>query len=63
MLCKHTYFQFKNGELVCSVCGKLASELKPPIEDKVAERTEIKMPSPPRIVPKGVKKVGRPKRR
>jgi len=58
MECKHQYFQYIKGglELVCVQCGKPAHS--PQIEDKMAERTEVK-----RIIPKGVSKVGRPKRK
>jgi uncharacterized Zn finger protein (UPF0148 family) len=43
MECKHKYFQYRDGKLVCSECGKPASELKKPaIEDKIADRGETK---------------------
>ena len=59
MDCKHLYFQFVEGVLRCTQCDKTAEEAKGiRIEDKVGERTEAK-----RIVPHGVRKVGRPKRR
>lgn len=58
MECKHQYFKYQNGELVCSVCGKPASEVKKKVEDKIAEGAEVK-----RIVPKGVERVSSPKRR
>ena len=58
MECKHGYYQFVNCKLVCVQCGKLANEIKSVIEDKIAERTEVKQ-----IWPTESKRVGRPKKR
>ncbi len=57
MECKCSYFLFREGKLVCSVCGQPAKE-KPVIEDKVAERTEVKQIWPPES-----KRLGRPPKR
>jgi uncharacterized Zn finger protein (UPF0148 family) len=40
MLCKCRMFLYRNGELVCSVCGKPAKS--PQIEDKIATMPEVK---------------------
>ena len=43
MECKHKYFKFVDGVLVCSECDKPAGEIKKPaIEDKIADRWETK---------------------
>lgn len=61
MECKHSYFQMVNGVLKCCVCGRTPEEIKqvnkPQIEDKIAERTEIKQIWPPES-----KRVGRPRK-
>ncbi len=59
MLCKCVYFHYVKDVLVCVQCGKPAHGCE--IEDKIAERTEIKEIE--RIIPKGIKKVSRPKGR
>ena len=59
MECKHSYFKYVNGVLICSECGKSVEEIKKPaIEDKIAARTENK-----RIVPRGADKISISKRR
>ena len=57
MECKCQYYEYKNGELICVQCSKPANQ-KPVIEDKIAERTEVKQ-----IWPTESKRVGRPKKR
>jgi len=59
MECKHQYYHYVDGVLRCTRCDKTSEEIKKPqIEDKLGERTEVK-----RIVPRDVKKLGRPKKR
>ncbi len=43
MVCKCTYFNYTDGALVCSVCGKPAKSVNAPIEDKnqIAHETKI----------------------
>ena len=40
MLCKCTYFIYRDGKLVCSQCGKPANPKKP--EDKIRHGLEFK---------------------
>lgn len=56
MECKHSYYQYVKGELVCAQCGKPANE-KPAIEDKIAQRTEVKQ-----IFPTESKRLGKKRR-
>ena len=43
--CKCKYYRFnKAGQLVCSVCGKLADGTRPEIEDKQDNNHETKAP-------------------
>ena len=58
MQCKHGYYQFRDGKLVCSVCGKSAEEIKSGVEDKIAKTVETKQISQPEI-----NKINRQKRR
>ena len=53
MECKHGYFQYIEGELRCTQCGKTADEIKGKVEDKIGPRPEIK-----RVVPRGTTKIG-----
>ena len=58
MECKHGYFHYVNGKLVCVQCGKPPNVTKPQIEDKIGEQTETKQIWPPES-----KRLGRPKKR
>ena len=54
MECKHPYYHYVDGELVCTQCGKPSDSKKLPIEDKIAEQRETKQIIPPeakRITP------------
>lgn len=51
MKCRHKYFTHRDGELVCSECGKPASEVKEErIEDKMRGPQENKAPD---VIPPG----------
>ena len=45
MICKCAYFNYVNGKLVCSVCGKPAAP-RSVIEDKIDKTAEVKTPQP-----------------
>jgi uncharacterized Zn finger protein (UPF0148 family) len=42
MECKHPYFHYVDGVLVCTQCGKPSESLKLKIEDKIDSRRETK---------------------
>jgi stage III sporulation protein SpoIIIAA len=44
MECKHQYYKYVNGILVCTGCGNPVEEIKkkPAIEDKMGTRAENK---------------------
>ena len=59
-----TFVRLGDKQLLCPKCGEIIQEERPEI--KIGQEPENKMAEPPevkRIVPHGVNKVGRPKRR